>query len=275
MYKPPKNPQIEELTKSHRESQYSLGDIKLPEGMVKSCIWCLEPLGGRARRWCGDEECVKAALAWGRPQCEHGLYYLLLKQELKCNDCGFSYKKYFDEAMPTIEGQIPGSNEIHFGMRTFRGMVPYEVRPEVDHIVAISLGGTALGLENHQVLCMKCHKEKTASDSKERAKSGILKGRAFSDEHKRSMSRARKGVDTDARRHSREVNLYPLLKIPIVATNLKTGERLEFDSMKDAAIGLNLNESNISRTLRREQNRKQHKGWTFEYAWSIIDTKKG
>jgi hypothetical protein len=37
-------------------------------------------------------------------------------------------------------------------------------QPEVDHIVPIGAGGSALGFENLQLLCFKCHKTKTSRD---------------------------------------------------------------------------------------------------------------
>lgn len=36
--------------------------------------------------------------------------------------------------------------------------------PEVDHIVPIGAGGSALGFENLQLLCYQCHKAKTSRD---------------------------------------------------------------------------------------------------------------
>lgn len=265
MFKKSNNPQIESLTKSYRDRAYNLSSIRLPEGLKKCCVWCLEPLTGMQRRWCMDDECIKAALAWARPQTEHGLYFLLKKQDFKCNHCSVSFKQYFDEAFPKRVGFVPYSNEIHTYMRKFRGLVPYEIRPEVDHILAISLGGVALGLDNHQVLCMKCHKAKTKIDAGERARTGMLKGREFSETHKEAMSESRRGKDTTARRDSREANLYPKLRIPIVAKNIETGEELRFGSLREAAQQLGLGEANVSKVLRGKDGRTQHKGWTFRY----------
>ncbi len=36
--------------------------------------------------------------------------------------------------------------------------------PEVDHLVPIGAGGSALGFDNLQLLCFKCHKTKTSRD---------------------------------------------------------------------------------------------------------------
>lgn len=157
------------------------------------------------------------------------------------------------------------SGEIELVMKRFRRLIPIGIRPEIDHVTAIVLGGTALGTDNHQALCAVCHKAKTKTDIKEKfaRNPNPRKGVKFTEEHIQALSEARKGVDTEARIQSRQENLYPLLKIPIIAVNVETKEELHFDSIQDAALALNLQESNISRVLGGKQNRKQHKGWTF------------
>ncbi|NJO48188.1 MAG: HNH endonuclease [Leptolyngbyaceae cyanobacterium RM2_2_4] len=164
------------------------------------------------------------------------------------------------------------SRDIELVMRRFRRLIPTEIRPEVDHVLAIVLGGTALGLENHQILCAKCHKTKTKSDIKEKfsRNPNPRKGVALSEEHVTALSEARKGQDSDVRKASREKNLYPILRKPIVAINLSTKQEILFDSSEDAAKSLNLQISNVSRVLSGKQNRKQHKGWTFRYQSSTL-----
>lgn len=44
-----------------------------------------------------------------------------------------------------------------------------DVRHEIDHIVPLEAGGSALGLGNLQTLCKACHAEKTASEAGLRA----------------------------------------------------------------------------------------------------------
>lgn len=50
-------------------------------------------------------------------------------------------------------------------------------------------------------------------------------------------------------------------KVPVLAVNLKTGERLLFDSQKDAALRLGLSQSNISNVL--AMKRKSTGGYSF------------
>lgn len=265
----PNNPNIEIYTKTHKDRAFSLSDIRLPEGTKKCCVWCMTELEGLQRRWCGDDECVKSALAWGRPQSAHGLYELLKRQNCSCLNCGQSWSEYMEVAVSKkskFRGAELHSRDIELVMRRFKRLIPRDIRPEVDHILAIVLGGTALGLENHQILCAKCHKIKTKSDIQEKfARNGNpRKGVKFSEEHVQALSEARKGQDSEARKASREKNLYPTLRFPIIAKNIATGEEIEFESILECAKSLGLQHSNISRVLNAKQNRTKHKGWTFK-----------
>lgn len=275
MYKPSKNPSIEELTKSCKNRQFPLSDlkaIKLENGS-KKCIWCLEILKGKRFKWC-SEQCSLYAMAWGYPQSSYGLHVLLVRQDFKCNTCKYDYMPWIEESMKHINKYRPVisqfSSRNHISsllMRVFKNKIPDNIAPEVDHIIPLCLGGTALGLDNHQVLCAMCHKGKTKIDirAKFAANGNPRKGVKFSESHVKSLSEAREGFDSENRINSREKNLYPKLREPIVAINLTSKEEITFNSSEEAARVLNLQNSNISRVLNGEQNRKQHKGWTFSY----------
>lgn len=268
--KPSKNPNIDIYTKTHKDRAFNLSDISLPEGISKSCVWCLDKLEGKQRRWCGDDECAKAALAWGRPQSAHGLYELLKRQDFCCKGCGLGYQEYYDLAVSKkskfYEKELH-SFDVERVMRRMKRLIPREVRPEIDHVLAITLGGTALGLENHQILCAKCHKDKTKVDIKEKfsRNPNPRKGVKFSEDHVQALSKVRKGFDSANRKKSREEKLYPSMMVPLIATNLKSGQEIEFKSLTEAADSLGLQHSNISRVLNAKQGRKKHKGWTFKF----------
>lgn len=168
------NPLIPELTKTHRKRIFHLSDIRLPEGLYKKCVWCLGPLKGAQRRWCG-EECVNSAMAWGNPQKEYGLGVLLIRQNYKCNVCAFDFGA-------AVEAMFSGP-KIPYGMAdakdNWRTVFSYWVvsrlkdyfhindkphRLEVDHIVPIYKGGLPLDIDNLQCLCYTCHKTKTKQD---------------------------------------------------------------------------------------------------------------
>jgi hypothetical protein len=275
MWKPSNNPQIEELTKSCKKRAYRLSDLKTVklDGVHKNCVWCLKLLDGNKRKWC-SEDCVNYALAWARPQCEEALHVLLVKQEFHCLLCHYDYWPYVEKALQhlnrnrtRVKPSLVKTKISRLLMRNFRQVLPREFRAEVDHILAISLGGTALGLENHRVLCSKCHKGKTKSDIREKfAKNGNpRKGVPFTEAHKEALSKSRIGFDSEARKAHREKDIYAAIRVPIVAINLETKEEREFSSSSEAAYALSLQESNISRVLKGSQNRRQHKGWTFRY----------
>lgn len=268
MWKPTKNPKIEELTKAHKERAYRLSDLETPvDNGSKLCIWCLDPLVGKRQKWC-SEDCVAYALAWGRPQTAHGLIILLERHSNSCSECGLSYSEYLSNAYEKVKKWkwVGKTSFTERYMRAFKRMVPKEIRPEVDHIIPVFKGGQAIGLENVRLVCAPCHKAKTVRDNKARFEQlgSPLKGKPKSEAAKIAMSVSRKGKDTEARKRARKERLYPKLLIPLIATEIKTGKVLEFESIRAAAAALGLQEYNISRVLRGSQGRKQHKGWKFE-----------
>lgn len=99
------------------------------------CHWCGKKLRGRQTRWCG-RRCAREATAnhrWTQAKAAAkaaARYYL-------CDECGMFY----------------GDDEIH-----------------VDHIVPCKGKHGTWGCHHHQdnlrVLCIPCHKIKTASDRK-------------------------------------------------------------------------------------------------------------
>jgi hypothetical protein len=197
------------------------------------------------------------------------------RQNFLCAACSFDYGPYRDKVDITLDIDVDDGpyDSLVFNtdlnsrlMRKFKQIIPIEKAPEVDHVVAITLGGTAIGLNNHQVLCAQCHKSKTRSDLKVKysIKPHPLKGKPFSESHIRKLSEVRKGFDSERRRRSRIENLYPTFRIPILAVNAQTGQEIIFNSLQEAADSLKLQISNISRVLGGKQNRKQHKGWTFK-----------
>lgn len=153
---------------------FNLSSIKLPEGLKKRCVWCLGPLSGMQRRWCG-EACISSASAWAYPQKEYGLGVLMIRQGFKCNICAFDWGVIVEEMFK--QPRIPyGASEVKDTWRTtfsYWLMVRLKNhmhdhdkahRLEVDHIIPIYKGGQSLGLENHQILCFNCHKSKTKKD---------------------------------------------------------------------------------------------------------------
>ena len=152
-FKPSKNPQVIEATKTSKKRSYALGNIDLitrPDGL-KGCMWCGDDLKSKHpnTRYCKDPLCSKSAWAWGNPQGQEGRNLLLERQDFKCNICQFDW-------LPFKKSLLRGNM---FG-------IPQNKCPEVDHIIAIGNGGASLGLDNHQAICYDCHKSKTKVDVK-------------------------------------------------------------------------------------------------------------
>lgn len=156
--KPSKNPWVLNKTKTTFDRECPLSEIPyiIREDGTRGCIWCGDDLKTKhhAQRYCRDKDCPKSAYIWGYPQREESLVYLLNKQDGKCGLCGHDYKQYVKDSL-TVES----FRQIKFYINLFN-------RPEVDHIIPISKGGQSLGIENHQVICYTCHKNKTKEDVK-------------------------------------------------------------------------------------------------------------
>ena len=182
MFKPSGNPKVLELTKSIKDRSYNLSclqPIKLEELNTKGkpkrlCAWCVtvELFHGN-QKYC-SQDCSNSARAWAYPQKEDSLRYLLIKQEWKCNDCQFDYKSIMEDMMKkersrrpyavAVQDEIPLEALPWYYFKRLKARSPEKHRPEIDHVLAIYKGGESLGIDNHQVLCHTCHKNKTKKD---------------------------------------------------------------------------------------------------------------
>lgn len=85
---------------------------------------------------------------------------------------------------------------------------------------------------------------------------------------KKLMSKIRKGFDSLNRINARKQTLHNKKIngdfVKITAINIKTKEEFNFDSISECCKALNLQHSCVSRVCRKDQNRTQHKGWTFK-----------
>lgn len=150
------------------------------------CSWCGsgEPFTNRNRKYC-SKLCGNSCFIFFNPQSLESLIVLLIKQKFKCNICGFDYFPYLQKAqnirlleidriakssiysLEDIEKLYMNFKPTSYGTTCYFKELFLEEkdnRPEVDHIVPIAAGGQSLGLDNHQAICNKCHKEKTKID---------------------------------------------------------------------------------------------------------------
>jgi group I intron endonuclease len=94
--------------------------------------------------------------------------------------------------------------------------------------------------------------------------SNPFKGKTFSKSHIEALSKVRKGFTSKNRVEARQKAKYKVAK-KILAINIKESIEICFRSIADCAITLNLDGPCISRTCDNKQNRKQHKGWKFQW----------
>lgn len=107
------------------------------------CTVCDKPLAGRQKVFCGNRECKRLHFF----RVYHGVHWqkrhVIVRDGCMCNGCG-------DEFMsPLVEGGP---------------LYPMPHMLELDHIVPLADGGSE-DESNLQVLCRKCHKEKTAREA--------------------------------------------------------------------------------------------------------------
>lgn len=172
MFKPSKNPKVEELQKSCTDRSVPVADLTwiIREDGSKGCIWCGDPLKTKhhAQRYCKDKMCPKSAYAWSYPQKEEAMNFLMIRQDWCCNICKHDWKPFIES---DIVGQFYGTMNVdykteinYYVIKRLKQNIDPKLKPEVDHIVPIYKGGQSLGLDNHQIICYLCHKRKTAVD---------------------------------------------------------------------------------------------------------------
>lgn len=174
MFRPSKNPKVEELTKSHRERSINLGNLKpirieIPNQKPKRyCCWCTEgQLHHGAQRYCSDS-CRESATAWAYPQKEDALKFLLVRQDWKCLICKFDYLPIIQNILARDCYWVLGTSLDTlpwYYLKRLKEHISQERKPEVDHIVPVYKGGNTLGLDNHQAICAQCHKAKSKVDN--------------------------------------------------------------------------------------------------------------
>jgi 5-methylcytosine-specific restriction endonuclease McrA len=188
MWTKPTNPTVIKLTETVRKRRKNLTPIKAPIGEDRKalCAWCVGPLRGKQRKWCGAS-CSDSAYAWANPQSEYGLAHLLARQGFKCVSCNYDWNPLAQSLLGT-RGIPKGLDKLtQFNIRLIKALKrnsPIGTKPEVDHIHPIARGGNALGHDNHQGICTQCHKAKSKVDNsgprskcvrKKKGKEGISK----------------------------------------------------------------------------------------------------
>lgn len=110
-------------------------------------------------------------------------------------------------------------------------------------------------------------KGKLKNKKRIREKGSPLKGVPKSKEHRKTMSKVRKGFDSKNRKWARERAFSRRRRngefVRVTAINIETGEEFKFDTINQCAKELGLDTGNVSRVCRGVDNRTQHKGYRF------------
>lgn len=134
----------------------------------KYCAWCeVGVLKGR-RKYC-KKACMNSALIHFYPQTnESKMYHLIYRQNCACAGCGTSME---DELSEIIERKYHHHND-HLIKENKKPLpvglwaVGYGTgdRWQVDHSEPLFKGGQGPGVENIQILCVDCHRKKSARE---------------------------------------------------------------------------------------------------------------
>lgn len=163
---------LEAIERKPSVRSFPLSDLPILKG---KCCWCnaldIQP---PKRRYCSDA-CVEAAVLFCHPQSPRTKMYILLQlQDCTCVGCG----EIFDEQIRTI---IEATLERRVRWKKLfpkESFAPGLEAPitlnsigqntghlwQVDHIIPIFRGGRGVCIENLQVLCVNCHRKKTARE---------------------------------------------------------------------------------------------------------------
>lgn len=134
----PGNPKIKDLV-NHRARYFSLSDLPRMQGI---CKWCYYQATKTNKQFYCSTECQLSAELFCYPQGIWTRKFLMKRQDDKCAHC------------PVVFGKSKGDDG-------------FTLWSEIDHIIPIFKGGTALGSENLQLLCGKCHAKKTREEKRD------------------------------------------------------------------------------------------------------------
>lgn len=162
------------LLRQHTGHRYMSLDL-LKKDEYNNCAWCEDvEVTGKRRKYCSDN-CSMSADIHCYPQSPTAkLWRFVHVQGCACASCGVSFedqirakvKRRIDDRILNAErglvynwDKIDSPVSLHFlGNNTGDEL-------QVDHIIPISRGGVGVGIDNVQVLCVNCHKAKTAREA--------------------------------------------------------------------------------------------------------------
>lgn len=153
-----------QLDKVGSKRYFNLSEIKQKEAGY--CAWCTKELPRARRRWC-SEECLRSAMFHCCPQ-DPGpkMFRLIFDQNFACAGCGESYEEEIRAKIQEKYFRLNRTNMMSHREKVTLHYLGYGTgnKWQTDHVVPIHKGGKGIDPNNLQVLCVKCHIEKTKED---------------------------------------------------------------------------------------------------------------
>lgn len=156
---------LQRLEKQKHRRSMCLDEFKKTDD---NCAWCnTTKVISKRRKYC-NSHCSDSANMWTYPQKNSAKGFLLYRQLWACAGCGESYEDHFkkraEQCIKTAhQWKWPNPDKVPF----YRLMDCTGHILHVDHIISIHHGGDGIGLNNVQVLCVKCHYAKSVYDRSE------------------------------------------------------------------------------------------------------------
>ena len=134
----------------------------------KYCAWCGKvEIFKKCAKYCSPD-CKESSDIFSNPQSKFALIFFLERQEFKCALCGYDYLPFVEEIIKRYKERFKNRKtykELRYGVGYHLGNKCLgDTKPEIDHELAICNGGSSIGIDNHRVICNKCHAIKTKDD---------------------------------------------------------------------------------------------------------------
>lgn len=168
-YAPPGQHALSCLERFSRKRSANLSDISLPSD--GTCAWCnSRPITPPRKKYCGDV-CQVFAEMWCNPQSPRTKAWLLIhRQSCACTLCGEDFEEQIVERILHLDKYLKRCRRDRPDYWHPSSVTYFLIGSntadlwEVDHRIPIFRGGQGIGLDNVQVVCTACHRNKTAME---------------------------------------------------------------------------------------------------------------
>lgn len=139
---------------------------------TKHCAWCEKNSIKGRKKYC-SRDCANSAEVYFYPQSNSAkIWNLIHRQDCACKGCGLSFEEYIIKRIQekydywnkpstySWTGAKKPSKPVKVGYFTLGYNTGHIWH--VDHITPLFRGGAGVGIANIQILCVNCHRKKTA-----------------------------------------------------------------------------------------------------------------